>query len=206
MALVHQETWVRNGTNGIGLSDHQNRFSNGVCIGNWVENEYGDLLVQTTPQGVRPFDSKTIVQTDYVARQPDPDGGKVTKISNSSNIDMAHGPDQAHDLTLMTTTYDLAHCHAEGPRRVETVLWSGVTKVDKNVPTATAAKSSLLDKKKAEWAASRESTWQTAYGNQFQKYDGISRETRGVVAGKPGDYNFSRDKRPHLDMGLRGYP
>lgn len=37
-----QETWVRFGTNGIGLSDHQNRFSGGVRVGNWVENEYGN--------------------------------------------------------------------------------------------------------------------------------------------------------------------
>ena len=44
MALVHQETWVRFGTNGIGISDHQNRFSNGVRVANWVENEYGDNL------------------------------------------------------------------------------------------------------------------------------------------------------------------
>ena len=44
MALVHQETWVRFGTNGIGISDHQNRFSNGVRVSNWVENEYGDNL------------------------------------------------------------------------------------------------------------------------------------------------------------------
>jgi len=35
---------VRFGTNGIGISDHQNRFSNGVRVANWVENEYGDNL------------------------------------------------------------------------------------------------------------------------------------------------------------------
>ena len=44
MALVHQETWVRFGTNGIGISDHQNRYSNGVRVANWVENEIGDQL------------------------------------------------------------------------------------------------------------------------------------------------------------------
>lgn len=44
MALVHQETWVRFGTNGIGISDHQNRYSNGVRVANWVENEFGDQL------------------------------------------------------------------------------------------------------------------------------------------------------------------
>ena len=44
MSMLHQETWVRFGTNGIGLSDHQNRFSNGVRVGNWVENEFGDHL------------------------------------------------------------------------------------------------------------------------------------------------------------------
>mmetsp|Transcript_27437 Transcript_27437/g.56220 ORF Transcript_27437/g.56220 Transcript_27437/m.56220 type:complete len:206 (-) Transcript_27437:373-990(-) len=205
MALIHQETWVRNGTNGIGLSDHQNRYSNGVCIANWVENEYGDFLSATSPQ-VRDFDAKTTVQVDYIQRQPDPDNSRVPRIANSSQVDMAHGPDNTHDLTLMTTTYDLSHCHAEGPRRVDTVLWSGVTKIDRNVPTAVHSKSSLLEKKKAEWAAARESTWQTAYGKQYTKYDGVARETRGVVASKEGDYNFSRDKRPHIDMGLRGYP
>jgi hypothetical protein len=44
MALVHQETWVRFGTNGIGISDHQNRYSNGVRVANWVENEFGEQL------------------------------------------------------------------------------------------------------------------------------------------------------------------
>ena len=44
MSMLQQETWVRFGTNGIGLSDHQNRFRNGVRVGNWVENEYGDQL------------------------------------------------------------------------------------------------------------------------------------------------------------------
>jgi len=44
MSLVHQETWVRHGTNGIGISDHQNRYSNGVRVANWVENECGDVL------------------------------------------------------------------------------------------------------------------------------------------------------------------
>lgn len=39
---VHMETWVRNGTNGIGISDHQNRYSNGVRIANWTENQFGD--------------------------------------------------------------------------------------------------------------------------------------------------------------------
>jgi hypothetical protein len=49
MSLIHQETWVRFGTNGIGLSDHQNRYSSGVRVGNWVENEFGDQLqVDTT--------------------------------------------------------------------------------------------------------------------------------------------------------------
>ena len=44
MSMLHQETWIRFGTNGIGLSDHQNRYSNGVRIANWVENEFGDHL------------------------------------------------------------------------------------------------------------------------------------------------------------------
>lgn len=44
MSMLHQETWVRFGTNGIGLSDHQNRYSNGVRVANWVENEFGDHL------------------------------------------------------------------------------------------------------------------------------------------------------------------
>jgi len=53
MALVHQETWVRFGTNGIGISDHQNRYSNGVRVANWVENEIGDQLKVRSAVGVR---------------------------------------------------------------------------------------------------------------------------------------------------------
>lgn len=50
MALVHQETWVRFGTNGIGISDHQNRYSNGVRVANWVENDFGtNLNVSAAP-------------------------------------------------------------------------------------------------------------------------------------------------------------
>ena len=50
--MLHQETWVRFGTNGIGLSDHQNRFSNGVRIANWVENEFGDHLTKVALQNI----------------------------------------------------------------------------------------------------------------------------------------------------------
>jgi hypothetical protein len=42
MSLMLQETWVRFGTNGIGISDHQNRYSSGVLVGNYVENEFGN--------------------------------------------------------------------------------------------------------------------------------------------------------------------
>jgi hypothetical protein len=55
MSMLHQETWVRFGTNGIGLSDHQNRFSNGVRIANWVENEFGDHLTKVALEIVSLF-------------------------------------------------------------------------------------------------------------------------------------------------------
>jgi hypothetical protein len=32
-------------------------------------------------------------------------------------------------MRLLTSTYDLTMSHAEGPRRVDTMLWSGITKV-----------------------------------------------------------------------------
>jgi len=68
---------------------------------------------------------------------------------------------------MMKTTYELAMCHEEGPRRVDSFLWSGVTKIDQKVPAGGNGKMSLLEKKKAEWAAQKESTWQTAYKNQY---------------------------------------
>ena len=34
----------------------------------------------------------------------------------------------------MKTTYDLSISHIEGPRRVDSFLWSGVTAVDTKVP------------------------------------------------------------------------
>jgi hypothetical protein len=46
----------------------------------------------------------------------------------------AHGPEETHDQTHYTTTYDLAMCHADGPRRVDTMLWSGITKVASSLP------------------------------------------------------------------------
>ena len=117
-----------------------------------------------------------------------------------------HGPDRVHDLTHMTSTYDLSMSHVEGPRRVDTLLWSGVTKVDNHVPTAVHAKTSLHEKKKQEWAAAKESNWQTAYGKQYLQPEGAQREMRGVIQRRKDDANFSKDRRPHLDMGLRGYP
>ena len=46
----------------------------------------------------------------------------------------AYGPEGTHDQTHYTTTYDLAMCHADGPRRVDTMLWSGITKVASSSP------------------------------------------------------------------------
>ena len=40
-----------------------------------------------------------------------------------------HGPDGVENMRLLTSTYDLTMSHAEGPRRVDTMLWSGITKV-----------------------------------------------------------------------------
>jgi hypothetical protein len=202
MSLVHQETWVRFGTNGIGISDHQNRYSNGVRIGNWTENEYGDELKATSSDHV-PFTAESTAQVDYMQRDRDPDGSKVTKLGNMSNVQMPHGPEQTHELTHMTSTYDLTMSHVEGPRRVDTMLWSGVTKIDNGVPTAVHAKSSLLEKKKAEWAAAKESNWQTAYSKQYVQPEGAEREMRGVVFRRKDDANFSKDRRPHLELGLR---
>jgi hypothetical protein len=91
MALVHQETWVRFGTNGIGISDHQNRYSNGVRVANWVENEIGTNLNATTSEHVS-FTGQSTVQADYVQRDRDPDGNKVTALGNASNVQMVCGP------------------------------------------------------------------------------------------------------------------
>jgi len=116
-----------------------------------------------------------------------------------------HGPDQVLNLTHMTSTYDLSMSHVEGPRRVDTLLWSGVTKVDNNVPTAVHAKTSLLEKKKQEWASAKESNWQTAYSKQYLQPEAGVREMRGVIGRRKDDSNFSTDRRVHLEMGLRGY-
>jgi len=109
------------------------------------------------------------------------------------------------NLTHMTSTYDLSMSHVEGPRRVDTLLWSGVTKVDNNVPTAVHAKTSLLEKKKQEWASAKESNWQTAYSKQYLQPEAGVREMRGVIGRRKDDSNFSTDRRVHLEMGLRGY-
>jgi len=52
MSLMLQETWVRFGTNGIGISDHQNRYSSGVLVGNYVENEFGNQQQVRTALGL----------------------------------------------------------------------------------------------------------------------------------------------------------
>lgn len=205
MALVHQETWVRFGTNGIGISDHQNRYSNGVRVGNWTENEFGHEMAATVADHHK-FTSVSTAQADFVQRERDPDGNKVTALGNNSQVQVPHGPDHMLDLTHMTSTYDLTMSHVEGPRRVDTMMWSGVTKIDSQVPTAVAAKSSLLEKKRREWEAAKESTWKTAYSKQYtpEQYSGAVREMRGVTLRNPKEPAFSKTKRQHLDMGLRG--
>jgi hypothetical protein len=95
--------------------------------------------------------------------------------------------------------------HVEGPRRVDTLLWSGVTKVDSNVPTAVHAKTSLLEQKKQQWAAAKESNWQTAYSKQYLQPEPTERELRGVIIRRKDDVNFSKDRRVHVEMALRDY-
>ena len=211
---------------------------------------------QSTTADHQPFTGQSTVQVDYIQRDRDPDGNKVTALGNKSNVQLVclsalgprapagmlplarrrpvsrrtpgegcvpcsktlcltplcvgcvvqpHGPDTVLNLTHMTSTYDLSISHVEGPRRVDTLLWSGVTKVDNNVPTAVHAKTSLHEKKRQEWAASKESNWQTAYNKQYLQPEGAQREMRGVIQRRKDDANFSKDKRPHIEMGLRGY-
>ena len=116
-----------------------------------------------------------------------------------------YGPDELRDLTHMTSTYDLTMSHVEGPRRVDTLLWSGVTKVDSKVPTAVHAKTSLLEQKKQQWAAAKESNWQTAYSKQYLQPEPTERELRGVIVRRKDDVNFSKDRRVHVEMALRDY-
>jgi len=171
MAYVHQETWVRFGTNGIGISDHQNHYSNGVKVGNWVENQYGDALKETN-HGRQPLDMRTTTQADFIARTADPDANKKpTTIGNVSNVQMGQQREGEEETRQMISTYDLSISQVQGPKRVDTVLWSGVTKVDRNIPQGVHERSSLLEKKKAEWKAAKESTWQTAYSKQVKEQE-----------------------------------
>mmetsp|Transcript_55796 Transcript_55796/g.136659 ORF Transcript_55796/g.136659 Transcript_55796/m.136659 type:complete len:204 (+) Transcript_55796:114-725(+) len=202
MALMHQETWVRFGTNGIGLSDHQNRYSSGVRVGSWVENEYGDTMQATLQPPA--FQGTSTHMADFTV----PQGNGVEramKIGNVSNIDMAHGPEETHDQTLMTSTYDLAMCHADGePRRVETMLWSGITKVDKEVPTGTHRKQTLLEKKRAQWAEDRDDEWKSAYKAEYRGVPGeeVKKQVQGLHLKQK---SLSMAPRLHLSMGLREY-
>jgi hypothetical protein len=90
---VHMETWVRNGTNGIGISDHQNRYSNGVRVGNWAENEFGDRM---QAGGIEPpvFTTTTTAADSYRAYEKDLDDRRVTKIGNASNVEIVSLPQQ----------------------------------------------------------------------------------------------------------------
>mmetsp|Transcript_26778 Transcript_26778/g.52231 ORF Transcript_26778/g.52231 Transcript_26778/m.52231 type:complete len:203 (-) Transcript_26778:135-743(-) len=199
MSLMHQETWVRFGTNGIGLSDHQNRYSDGCRVGNWVENEYGHQ--QQATMMPPSFQGVSTAMHDFTKPVVDEAVSRQTKIGNVSNIDMAHGPDETHDQTHLTTTYNLAMCHADGPRRVDTMLWSGITKVDKSVPTQVASQMSLLEKKKAMWAKDREDTWKTAYGQQFHDVCAESRQVNGKPMTK--EPSLSKLPRTHIQCGFR---
>mmetsp|Transcript_27541 Transcript_27541/g.69505 ORF Transcript_27541/g.69505 Transcript_27541/m.69505 type:complete len:203 (+) Transcript_27541:96-704(+) len=199
MSLMHQETWVRFGTNGIGLSDHQNRFSDGVRVGNWVENEFGHTQqAALVPPG---FQGVSTAMSDFCTPVPEEAVTRQTKVGNVSNIDMAHGPDETHDQTHLTTTYNLAMCHADGPRRVDTMLWSGITKVDRAVPTEVPATMSLLEKKKQMWAKDKEDNWHTAYNQQFHDVCAESRRVNGVVATKVP--SLSKLPRTHIQCGFR---
>ncbi|KAJ1487159.1 hypothetical protein T484DRAFT_1942007 [Baffinella frigidus] len=175
---VHMETWVRNGTNGIGISDHQNRYSNGVRIANWTENQFGD---DQQRGGIVPpvFNATTTARDDYRQYDKDPDDRRVTNVA-SSGVQM-------------------------GPRRVDSFLWSGVTAVDTKVPTSGNGKMSLLEKKRAEWKSEKESTWQTAYGKQYLTPEAAPRQMKGVIMMRKDDSNFKSDKRPHLEMNLRSF-
>mmetsp|Transcript_18512 Transcript_18512/g.51144 ORF Transcript_18512/g.51144 Transcript_18512/m.51144 type:complete len:136 (-) Transcript_18512:263-670(-) len=128
MSIVHQETWVRFGTNGIGLSDHQNRFSNGVRVGNWVENEFGDHLSKTASERILPATISTN-HDDFRGEGLSDEGAKPSAAAKETSATFYHGADKNQSMRLLATTYDLTFSHAEGQRRVDTLLWSGITKV-----------------------------------------------------------------------------
>eukprot|EP00291_Cryptomonas_curvata_P019056 CAMPEP_0172174802 /NCGR_PEP_ID=MMETSP1050-20130122/13872_1 /TAXON_ID=233186 /ORGANISM="Cryptomonas curvata, Strain CCAP979/52" /LENGTH=132 /DNA_ID=CAMNT_0012846829 /DNA_START=224 /DNA_END=619 /DNA_ORIENTATION=+ len=115
-----------------------------------------------------PFPSST-AQSDFTGAPLDDEGAKPCLAGTLTSASLPHGPDGIENQRLLTSTYDLTMSHAEGPRRVDTLLWSGITKVDSKVPTTILEKGSLLDKKRAEWSAQRESPWRTAYDQQFSR-------------------------------------
>jgi hypothetical protein len=43
-----EERWSRNCGSGIGLSNYKNVFRDNILCGNWQEDQYGKILVDTT--------------------------------------------------------------------------------------------------------------------------------------------------------------
>eukprot|EP00960_Hanusia_phi_P073306 767982-Hanusia_phi.AAC.1 len=86
-------------------------------------------LSQETGHGTSAVDMKTTTQADFIARTADPEANKKsTTIGNLSNVQMGQERDGEEETRQMISTYDLSISQVQGPKRVDTVLWSGVTK------------------------------------------------------------------------------
>ena len=120
--------------------------------------------------------------------------------------------------------------HADGPRRVDTLLWSGITKVrmpiidanitfphhrhlslltglfapqvDRAVPTDMPPKKSLIQQKREKWAADKQDTWHTAYKTQYNDVAAESLVQNGAPMTKVA--SLSKNPLTHKTMGLRG--
>lgn len=178
--LPQTETWVRFGPNGIGLSEHNNRYSAGVNIGNWVENKIGTTLQTNARLALQ---SETTHSSSYV--QPDISGGTSATFQPLSEVPRPLLLNRSIGMNKPTadfsTTYELAHCHAAGPRKVQDTMWSMDTKKNMELPETAAQSSSLLEKKKAEWAKQKESVYASTYQKNFQDNGPVEMDSRGRI-------------------------
>ncbi|DBA88532.1 hypothetical protein WJX79_000348 [Trebouxia sp. C0005] len=154
-----EEHWTRGAGGGIGMSDHQNSFQPGVCMGNWVETRAASAG-SAQPASLS-FNANTTMRADYnpsgkfgvelLANARYEGVGKEYACTNKELL-FKHGEKAQPAAGSFCSLNELAMGEpCIGARHVQQCMWTGRNKPDARVPLRAPHYQMLLTKKTQQW-------------------------------------------------------
>lgn len=151
-----EERWSRNCGSGIGLSNYKNVFRDNILCGNWQEDQYGKILVDTTSNPQPPNMYKTTTMSDY-DRQPMNNLERGASGVESLPYEMlfGHGKMGQGETRASNAEASMSEMHYTKPqwekRAAHSMAWVGEKDNDLTMPAITGVRRHLHAEKQAAW-------------------------------------------------------